>query len=128
MNLEQIKTTTGDVFVNFLDSEHVRYKTGGVTIDKATVKAGSDNRKILRAGTIVCEVTATGKYGPFNSDVADGRQTPTIGKCFILADSVDVTFSDAQEGCIDMARVLTARLPIQPTDEVKKALPMVSWV
>lgn len=128
MNLEQIKTTTGDVFVNFLDSEQVRYKTGGVTIDKTTVTAGSDDRKILRAGTIICEITATGKYGPFKSDATDGREKPTIGKCFILADSVDVTFSDAQEGAIDMARVLTARLPIQPTTEIKAALPMVSWV
>ncbi|KYN77172.1 hypothetical protein A0J52_09940 [Clostridium sporogenes] len=128
MNLEQIKTTTGDVFINFLDSEHVRYKTGGVTIDKTTVTSGSDDRKILRAGSIICEITATGKYGPFDSGASDGRQTPTMGKCFILADSVDVTFSDAQEGAIDMARVLIDRLPIKPTEEIKKALPMISWV
>lgn len=127
MNLEQIKTTTGDVFINFLDSEHIRYKTGGVTIDRLTVEWKND-RKILRAGTIICEITATGKYGPFKEDATDGRQAPTIGKCFILADSVDVTVSDAQEGAIDMARVLTARLPIKPTEEIKKALPMVSWV
>jgi hypothetical protein len=128
MNLEQIKVTTGDTFTNFLDSDQVRYKTGGVTIDKATVATGSDSRKILKSGAIVCEITASGKYGIFDAVATDGRQTPTVGKCFILADDVDVTFTDAQEGVIDMARVLTARLPIAPTAAVKTALPLVSWV
>lgn len=128
MNLStNITTESATGVVNFLDSEHVRYITGGVTIDKATVAAGSDGHKVLKAGSIICEVTASGKYGPFDAAATDGRQTPALGKCFILAKTVDVTFQDAQEGAIDMARVLSRRLPIEPTAEVKAALPLVTW-
>lgn len=128
MNLgNNITTQSATSTINFLDSEHVRYITGGVTIDKATVTAGADSHKVLKAGSIICEITASGKYGPFDAGAADGRQTPTLGKCFIMAKTVDVTFQDAQVGAIDMARVLTARLPIQPTAAVKTALPLVTW-
>lgn len=128
MNLEQMNTVATGDFINFLDSDQVRYKTGGVTIDKGTVAANGYGRKILKAGSIICEITASGKYGPFSADALDGRQTPAVGKCFILADDVDVTFADAQEGAIDMGRVLTVRLPIAPTPAVKTALPLIAWV
>jgi len=128
MNLSNnVTTSTATGVVNFLDSEHVRYITGGLTIDRTTVTEDSSGYRYLKGGTIVCEITATKKYGPFDAGATDGRQTAAIGKCFIIPKEVDCTFQDAQSGGIDMARVLTARLPIQPTTEIKAALPLVTW-
>lgn len=73
------------------------YKAGGVTLDLDTIPAapGSDvtladgsiikeGSQYLRYGQVLCEITASGKYGPYDVGASDGRQTLTRGKCFIL--------------------------------------------
>ena len=58
--------------------------TDGSTI----VKAGD---KYLEAGTVLVEITATGKYGPFDSAASDGRQTvdnTKRGKVWIMNSTV----------------------------------------
>lgn len=88
-------------FLGVIASGVPRYKTGGITIDWATVTAVSgdttidgdgrivlDGQKYLRYGTVLCKITASGKYGPYKSDAADGRQTLTRGFCFILDKTV----------------------------------------
>jgi hypothetical protein len=78
------------------------FKPGGVTVDWTTVTAvsGTDvtltdgnivrvGQKGLRYGQILCQITASGLYGPY--DVADttlGRGTLVRGKCFILNQTV----------------------------------------
>lgn len=49
--------------------------------DEITVPAGS---KFLALGQFLCQITATGLYGPFDPAAGDGRQTPTTGKCGLL--------------------------------------------
>jgi hypothetical protein len=76
-----------------------RAKLGGVTIDWSTVAAvsGSDvtlpdgtvvpvGQKYLAAGQTVVQITASGKFGPFDPAAADGRQTlaANAGTCFLL--------------------------------------------
>jgi len=77
-----------------------QWKVGGVTIDWATITAVSvdttlaDGRvvkagdKYLRYGQVLCRITASGKFGPYASGAADGRQTLTTGDCFILNETV----------------------------------------
>ncbi|AJW76992.1 head decoration protein [Marinitoga sp. 1155] len=75
--------------VAFLVSDH--YVMLGCVIDSSTVTADSDGDKILKAGTILGKITASGKFGPYDSTATDGRQT-AVG---ILAHDVDVTKEDA---------------------------------
>jgi hypothetical protein len=76
-------------------------KQGGVTIDWATVAAvaGADvtiddglvikiGEKYLRRGQVVTKITASGKYGPFDPAVVDGREALDRGETFILDQTV----------------------------------------
>lgn len=55
--------------VNIFDSSQVRWVTGGVTIDASTVSADEAGNKILKIGTPLGKITATGKYGPYQAAV-----------------------------------------------------------
>lgn len=75
-------------------------KAGGLTLDWTTIAAaGSDQtlidgtviptgQKGLALGQVVCKITATGFYGPYDSGAADGRQLLNRGDCWILNTSV----------------------------------------
>lgn len=72
------------------------YKAGGAMIDWTTVAAvGSDTtltdgsvilngQKFLRYGQVMTKITASGKFGPYDSAAADGRQLLARGDCFVL--------------------------------------------
>lgn len=76
------------------------YKTGGVTFDWSTVTAvGSDTTladgsvvksglKFLRYGQVLTKITASGKFGPYDSAAGDGRQTLTRGECFLVDETI----------------------------------------
>jgi len=80
------------------------YKQGGVTIDWTTVQSNGgsgtstttlgdgsivyDNLVYLRYGQVLTMISATGKYGPYDSGATDGRQTLTRGQCYILDQTV----------------------------------------
>lgn len=76
-------------------------KHAGVTIDWGTVAAvsGADveiadgfvakiGEKYLRYGQVLTRITTGGKYGPYDPDALDGRQTLTHGSCFVLNETV----------------------------------------
>lgn len=78
-----------------------RWKTGGITLDWATVAAVAGaavdvnngllvaiGNKYLRYGQILCEILATGKYGPYDPLAADGREVLEPGRCWILNETV----------------------------------------
>jgi hypothetical protein len=86
------------------------YKTGGITIDWSTVAAvsGSDaslpdgsivriGTKYLRYGQVITKITATGKFGPYDSAAADGRQLLARGNAFIMDETV-TEFSAGMSG------------------------------
>lgn len=54
---------------SFLASERMTVKRGGITLDASLVPADANGNKILDEGTFVSEVTATGKYGPYDPQV-----------------------------------------------------------
>lgn len=76
------------------------YKTGGITIDWTTVAAvGSDTtlpdggvvlsgQKYLRYGQVMTKITASGKFGPYDSAAADGRQLLARGDCVIIDETM----------------------------------------
>jgi hypothetical protein len=76
-------------------------KVAGVTIDWSTVAAvaGADvvlsdgltvyiGEKYLRYGQVLCRITATSKYGPYDFAAVDGRQLLAPGECFVLNETV----------------------------------------
>lgn len=93
--------TTGNPITVIADGRTDWFKVGGVTIDWTTVTAvsGADKTladgtivkigdKYIRYGTVLCKITASGKYGPNDTGASDGRQTLTRGECYILNQTV----------------------------------------
>lgn len=77
------------------------WKSGGITIDWATVTAvsGSDatltdgtiikiGQKYLRFGQVMCRITASGKFGPYDPAASDGRQTIARGDAFLINQTI----------------------------------------
>lgn len=116
--------------VNIFDSEKIRWVTGGVTLDHTLVQANEEGRKELKIGTPLGKVTATGKHGPYDKDATDGREAAVL----MLGESVDFSlgngygFGDQVGTAFDWARVLTARLPVEVTPELKQQLNNISFV
>lgn len=99
-------------------------KLAGVTIDWSTVAAvsGSDvtvgdgvvvkiGDKYLRYGQVITRITASGKYGPYDSAASDGRELMVRGRAFILNKTVTSTEpADDHPEAIEGGRVWRARL------------------
>ena len=91
----QVLNKTGRDVMVLADLQDAQFKVGGITLDWSTfTAAGADatiagqqpvkaGEKYARFGQIFCEITASGKYGPYDSAASDGRQTLTRGKCFV---------------------------------------------
>ncbi|MDL5159412.1 head decoration protein [Actinomycetospora termitidis] len=93
--------------VDFLASERYTVKQGGITIDPATVSANSDGKKVVKGGTVMGKITATGKYGPYASGASDGRQA-AVGVLF--AGDIRVDGGDTVAGLMIQGSVKEARL------------------
>jgi hypothetical protein len=76
-------------------------KQAGITLDWTTVAAvaGADvtipdnvvikiGEKYLRYGQVVCMITATGLFGPYDFAAVDGRATLPPGRVFVLNNTV----------------------------------------
>ena len=103
-----------------------------ITLDLSTFTAGTHYPNgYLPSGTVVCKITASGLYGPFDAAASDGRQTPAVGSTFLIWNTVAVNSGqtrDLNAGVVH-GMVETARLPFpaQVTAAVKSALPLVYW-
>jgi len=57
-----------------------------VTLDDGvTIKIGE---KYLRYGQVLCMVSATGKYAPYDFAASNGQETCRAGECFVLNSTV----------------------------------------
>jgi len=88
-----------------LASEHAMFKRVGITLDALLVGADADGNKILKAGTIIGKVTATGKYGAYNNGLDDGRETAEG----VLPESVNLKDGDVITGLLIHGSVPEAR-------------------
>lgn len=98
-------------------------KAGGVTVDWTTIAAsGADatfldedfvatGEKFIRYGQILCKITASGLYGPYDSGASDGRQTITRGDCYIVNESMHMNSPHSDHpAVIDGGRIWRNRL------------------
>ncbi|WP_339816793.1 head decoration protein [Paenibacillus sp. FSL R7-0216] len=103
--------------------EVVREVTNGITIDSTAITADVNGDKIVKKGMPMAKVTATGKYVPYKSDGTDGSQNPTV----ILKRTVNVKDGDAVVGGYEVAKVITARLPIAVDATLKGKMPGITF-
>lgn len=89
----------------FLASEHIMVKRGGITLDSTLVTADVDGNKIITAGTLLGEITATGKHVPYVAAGVDGEGT-AVG---FLLESVNLKDGDAIVGLLIHGSVIEAR-------------------
>jgi hypothetical protein len=95
----QSYTWTAPIFKYVTGNEAAR----SIIIDPSVVTADGDGRKILRAGTLVLQMTSganSGRFGPYASGATDGRQTLARGKAFILGEDVECTYIDEWTGAV----------------------------
>lgn len=85
--------------VEILVDQSTEFKSTGVSIDWDTCPSSNadveiDGRTIpagtryLPKGTVMAEITASGKYAPAHTGAGDGRETLTNGKCGLLKGTI----------------------------------------
>lgn len=106
-----------------------------ITLDLSTFVAGTHYPNgYIPSGTVVCKITASGLYGPYDSGASDGRQTPAAGSCYLLFNSESVVAGQTRAINAGFAHgfVEAARLPFQSGSgsaaaAVKTALSLIHW-
>lgn len=95
-----------DPTVDWLASEHFSVKRVGITIDHTTVTADADGRRIIKGGTVLGKITASGKYGPYGDALADGRETATG---MLFPGDLNVQYGDTVAALLTHGSPLEAR-------------------
>lgn len=103
----KLKTVSDNVTAqaSFLASEHVQFKRGGITVDATTVGADASGNKVLKAGTVMAPITATGKYAAYDNTLSNGRE---VADGF-LPEGINLKDGDVICGLIVHGSVLSAR-------------------
>jgi hypothetical protein len=91
---------------SFLASEHGMVKRVGVTLDATTVGVDANGDKVLKAGTVLGKITASGKYRAY--DNALGATAGGTAEGF-LEESVNLRNGDVVAGILIHGSVLSAR-------------------
>ena len=92
--------------VEFLASEHFTVKRVGITLDASLVGADANGDKIIKKGTVLARVNATGRYAPYDtSDTTTGRGD---AKGFLM-ESVNLKYGNAVTGMIISGSVIGQR-------------------
>jgi len=126
-----------------------RWKAAGITLDWTTVTAVSVDTtlsdgtvvkagdKYIRYGTVLSQITASGKYGPADTSVSDGRQlvdATVRGRSFILDETVVYSEPGSDHPAVfDGGRVFKGRIVYgganQPTEaNIETMFPAITFV
>lgn len=96
-------------WINVLASEHGMVKSVGITIDADLIPADAQGNKIVKNGTVLAKVTATGKYGPYDNAATDGREAEADAGVLVNG-GVNCKDGDVVTGMLLHGSVLRARL------------------
>lgn len=110
----------------FLASEHHAAKRVGVTLDASVVTADGSGDKVVKAGTLVAKITANGKYGPYATGAADGRQTLDESSGY-LWETVNLRNGDVIAGLLLHGSVLAARVTPAVTAAIRTGVAGRIW-
>jgi hypothetical protein len=139
MGLQPVVMTVDGSSLTAADVETLTQTQLGVVPGEATLLDGTvvaEGDKYIELGTVLARITASGKYGPFDSTASDGRQLATSaqrGICYILdrplIKSVD---GDHSGNVFDGGTVFKDRLQIggsgEPTEaNIEAMFPVVTF-
>ncbi|MEK3882419.1 head decoration protein [Paenibacillus sp. PL2-23] len=99
----------------------VREVTNGITIDAAAVDADSEGNKIIKKGMPMAKLTASGKYVPYDAAGEDGSENPTV----ILKRTINVKDGDHVVGAYEVAKVISARIPVTVDATLRGKMPHI---
>ncbi|MDU0332083.1 head decoration protein [Paenibacillus sp. 3LSP] len=102
--------------------EVVREVTNGITIDSSAVTADSDGNKIIKKGMPMAKL-ANGKYVPYNPSGTDGSENPSV----LLKRTVNVKDGDHVVGGYEIAKVISARIPVTVDATLKGKMPGITF-
>ena len=90
---------------HFLAFEHGMVVRGGVTVLESTVGVDADGEKLLLAGTVMAEITASGKFAAYDDALSDGRED-AVG---FLVEEINVKDGDVITSILLHGSVIEAR-------------------
>lgn len=81
----------------------LKYQTGAevgetLVLDHSAVPLDAYGRRLLKEGTLLTKITATSKYGPYDSNASDGRESISRGSAYVLWGSHDIVLGDKAVG------------------------------
>jgi hypothetical protein len=100
----------------------VREVTNGITIDSSAITADSDGNKIIKKGMPMAKLS-NGKYVPYNPSGTDGSENPSV----ILKRTVNVKDGDHVVGGYEIAKVISARIPVTVDATLKGKMPGITF-
>lgn len=106
-DIAQLETIYANENLNWLGSAHGTQEAESATLDDALFPVGTWADRIVKSGTVIGKVTATGKFGPYDNAAVDGRQT-AVGH---LLSTSDVSKGDVVAPYIWHGQVVEAKLP-----------------
>ena len=77
----------------------LKFETGAevaksVVVDNDTAHLSPQSQRLVTGGSLLCEIAATGLFGPYDKAASDGRESLTAGKCVVTRRGLDVTLYD----------------------------------
>ncbi|WP_399142170.1 head decoration protein [Streptomyces sp. NBUA17] len=113
MELSLTTQTFGVDDQSWLGSEHGTQATESVTLDTSTFTAGTHYPAgYFKSGLPLGKITATGKYGLYNSAAEDGTET-LVGFLFAAVKAPAVNTVDVGAAMLVHGKVRTSRLPVE---------------
>ncbi|MFD5663447.1 head decoration protein [Streptomyces anthocyanicus] len=112
MDLSLTTQTYGVDDQSWLGSEHGTQATEPATLDTSAFTAGTHYPDgYFKSGIPLGVITATGKYGPYQGDATDGRET-LVGFLFAAVKAPSVNTVDVAGALFTHGKVRAARLPV----------------
>ncbi|MFD3517712.1 head decoration protein [Streptomyces sp. NPDC058657] len=128
MNLNQRTETFGSDDQSWLGSEHGTQATETIVLDTSTFTAGTHYPDgFFKSGIPLGQITAGGKYGPYDNAASDGRQT-LVGFLYAAVGAPTVNTVDPAGAMLTHGKVREARLPVAVDAAGKAEVPQIRFV
>lgn len=99
----------------WMGSKHGTDIADPITLDSSLFLVGTFPAGLVKSGTVLAKITATGKYAPYKSDASGGQELP-IG---VLMTTVDLTggifgqaVSDSPAALLWHGELIAAKMPM----------------
>jgi|SRR5690606_10128398 len=128
MDLSLRTETFGADDQSWLGSMHGTQATESITLDtSAFTQATHYPAGYFKSGLPLGRITATGKYGPYQGDATDGRET-LVGFLFAAVKAPTVNTVDVAGAMLVHGKVRASRLPVSVDAAGQDDVPMIRFI